>query len=86
MQLIRNQYIRRRIDLNCLFNFVNGFDNRNFLEYAVAKGALQDKSAIQDVERLIAVLEKREKHLHQWFSFSFVEKRWVYLDGTTKYY
>ena len=70
----------------CLFNFVNGFDNKIFLEYAIAKGALRDKAAIQDVERIITVLEQREKHLHDWYSFSLVENRWVYLDGSTKKY
>ena len=70
----------------CLFNFVNGFDNKIFLEYAIAKGVLRDKAAIQDVERIITVHEQREKHLHDWYSFSLVENRWVYLDGSTKKY
>ena len=29
----------------CLFNFTNGFDNKIFLEYALAKGALRDQEA-----------------------------------------
>ena len=70
----------------CLFNFVNGFDNRIFLEYAIAKGALCDKAAIQDVKRISAVLEQRLLHMHEWFSFCLAENRWVYLDGSTKYY
>ena len=70
----------------CLFNWVNGFDHRIFLEYAIAKGALRDKEAIQDVQNIIAKLEKREENLHTWFSFSLLERRWVYLDGRTKYY
>ena len=70
----------------CLFNFVNGFDNRISLEYALAKGALRDKEAMQDIQRIITVLERGEKHLHEWYSFSLVENRWVYLDGSTKKY
>ena len=68
----------------CLFNFVNGFDNNIFIEYATANGALRDKAAIKDVESIKTVLEQREKHLHDWYSFSLVENRWVYLDGRTK--
>ena len=70
----------------CVFNFINGFDNRIFLEFAVARGALRDAAAIQDVRRLCDVLQQRQLHLHDWFSFNLQEKRWCYLDGTTKKY
>ena len=70
----------------CLFNYVNGFDNQIFLEFAVAKGALRDRAAIQDVQRICAVLEQRQLHLHDWFSFNLADRRWVYLDGSTKHY
>ena len=68
----------------CLFNFVNGFDNKNFLEYATANGALRDKAAIKDVEGITKVLEERKLHLHDWYSFSLVENKWVYLDERMK--
>ena len=70
----------------CLFNFVNGFDNKLFIEFALAKGALSDKAALQDVQHISAVLEQRQLHMHEWYSFSLAENKWVYLDGSTKYY
>ena len=41
----------------CLFNFVNGFDNKLFLEFALARGALRDAAAIQDVQRICGILQ-----------------------------
>ena len=70
----------------CLFNFTNGFDNRCFLEYAIAKGAVRGKSAIQHIQNFTEILEKREELLDEWYSFSIVENRWTYLNGKTKYY
>ena len=70
----------------CLFNYVNGFDNRLFLEFALARGALRDAAAIQDVQRICGILQQRQLHLRDWFSFNLQERRWMYLDGTTKYY
>ena len=70
----------------CIYNFVNGFDNALFLEYALAKGALVDRRAVEDVIHISAVLEGRLLHMHDWYSFSLPENKWVYLDGRTKYY
>ena len=70
----------------CLFNWVNGFDHRIFIEFAIGRGALRDRGAVQDVRHIISTLERREAHLHDWFSFCLAERRWVYLDGRTKYY
>ena len=70
----------------CIFNFVKGFDNRLFMEFALAKGALVDRRAVEDVIHICAVLEQRQLHMHDWYSFCLAEKKWVYLDGRTKYY
>ena len=69
-----------------LFNFTNGFDNKIFLEYALGKGALRDKEAVQHIQKLTNILERREDHLHEWYSFNMVENRWTYLNGLTKMY
>ena len=68
----------------CLFNYVNGFDNRNFLEWAIQNLKLRDQAAINDVQHLTQVLEEGKLNQNTWFSFSIEENRWVYLDGTTK--
>ena len=70
----------------CLFNYVNGFDNRLFLEYALGRGALRDRAAVQDVQRLIWILQQRQLHLQDWFSFNLADRRWMYRDGSTKHY
>ena len=70
----------------CLFNFTNGFDNRIFLEYAIAKDAIRDQKAIQHIKNLTTILERREQHLNRWYSFNVVENRWTYLNGQTRYY
>ena len=70
----------------CIFNFMNGFDNRIFLEFARARGALADRRAIEDVIHISSVLEGRELHMHEWYSWCLAEHRWCYLDGTTKFY
>ena len=68
----------------CIFNFVNGFDNRNFLEWAMQNRKLSDQAAIKDVQHLTKVLEERKLNQNKWFSFSIEENKWVFLDGTTK--
>ena len=68
----------------CIFNFLNGFDNRNFLEWALQNRKLADRSAVRDVQRLTQVLEDRQLHLNTWFGFCIQENKWVYLDGTMK--
>ena len=70
----------------CLFNFVNGFDNSIFLQYATAKGALRDKAATQDIIKISSILERGEKYLNDWYSYCLVENKWVYLNGRTKRY
>ena len=70
----------------CLFNYVNGFDNRIFLEFAHARGALIDRKAYEDVEHLTAVLEEGTRNLNKWFSFNLEQNRWLYLNGNTKHY
>ena len=70
----------------CLFNFVNGFDNRIFLEYALAKGALRDQAAVAHIQRLTYILEQRQQHLDDWYSFNLFQNRWMFLNGTTKLY
>ena len=70
----------------CIFNYINGFDNKIFLEFAMSRGALQDKKAYQDVINISAVLEEGKKNLDKWYSFNLVQKRWVYLNGSTKHY
>ena len=70
----------------CIFNYLNGFDNHLFLEFAVARGALRDAAAIEDVRRICEILQQRHLHLRDWFSFNLQERRWMYLDGTTRYY
>ena len=70
----------------CIFNWLNGFDNKVFIEFALAKGALVDRRALQDVLQICTVLEGRSHHIHDWYGFSLAENRWVYLDGTPKYY
>ena len=70
----------------CLFNYVNGFDNRLFLEYAVARGALVDQQAVQDVVRISGILSRQQANLRCWYSFNLQHRRWMYLDGSTKHY
>ena len=72
----------------CLFNWVNGFDHRLFIDFAIGRGALRDRGAVQDVRNIIATLERQEANpnFHTWYSFCLAERRWVYLDGRTKYY
>ena len=36
----------------CIFNFINGFDNNLFLEFALGKGALRDEEAIKNIKKL----------------------------------
>ena len=70
----------------CLFNYVNGFDNRIFLEYALARGALRNQQAVQDVLRISGILSRQQSYLRQWYSFNLAHRRWMYLDGSTKHY
>ena len=70
----------------CLFNYTNGFDNRIFLEFAIAKGALRDQQAVQHIKDITQILEQREKYLNTWYSFNLQENRWTFLNGQTKYY
>ena len=70
----------------CLFNFMNGFDNRIFLQFALARGALVDRRAVEDVIHISSVLERRQLHMQDWYSFCLAEQRWCYLDGRTKFY
>ena len=70
----------------CIFNYTNGFDNKVFLEYALAKGTLRDQAAVQHIQNITQILEKREEHLDEWYSFNIVENRWTYLNGKTKFY
>ena len=72
----------------CLFNWVNGFDHRLFIDFAIGRGALRDREAVQDVRNIIAKLERQElnPNFRTWYSFSLAERRWLYLDGRTKYY
>ena len=70
----------------CIFNFVNGFDNRIFLQYALAKGALRDHEAVNHIRRITQILEGRTLNLETWYSFNLVENRWMYLNGNTRYY
>ena len=65
----------------CIFNFTNGFDNKIFLEVALAKGALRDQAVVQHIQNIIQILEKGEEHLDEWYSFNVVENRWTYLNG-----
>ena len=70
----------------CLFNFTNGFDNRIFLEYAMANGKLRDQKAAQHIRNISQMLERGEEHLNHYYSFNVVENRWTYLNGQTKHY
>ena len=70
----------------CLFNYVNGFDNRIFLEYALAKGALRDQAAVQHIQKITQILEQGKDHLDEWYSFNLVQNRWMFLNGNTKTY
>ena len=70
----------------CVFNYVNGFDNRIFLEFALARGALRDEEAVQDVLRISGTLSRQQCHLREWYSFNLAHRRWMYLDGTTRHY
>ena len=70
----------------CVFNFMNGFNNRRFLEYCVTNKKLKDKAAYRHIIDLTEILEQREQHHDKWFSFCIQEKRWTYLNGKTKYY
>ena len=70
----------------CLFNFMNGFNNRRFLEYCVANHKLQDRKAYDHIVHLTEILEQREQNLHKWFSYCIQDKRWTYLNGQPKYY
>ena len=70
----------------CLFNFVNGFNNEVFLEYALEKGALSDQKAIDHIRWIIGVLERGQEKLNVWWSFNIVQNRWMFLNGETKYY
>ena len=70
----------------CIFNFINGFNNRRFLEYCLANKKLEDKAAYRHIIDLTEILEQREQNLEKWFSFCIQEKRWTYLNGRTKFY
>ena len=70
----------------CLFNFTNGFDNRLFLEFAQTNGKLRDEAAAQHIRTITQMLERREEHLNDYYSFNIQENRWTYLNGQTKHY
>ena len=70
----------------CLFNYINGFNNEVFIEFCVSNHKLSDKKAYDDLVHIRAVLEEGKKNLNTWFSFNLVQKRWMYLNGNTKYY
>ena len=70
----------------CIFNFVNGFDNKIFLQYVLAKGALRDKEAVDHIRRITHILEEWKHHFENWYSFNLVQNRWMFLNGNTKFY
>ena len=71
---------------NCVFNFINGFNNEVFLQFALGKGALADQRAIDHVRWISGVLERGEEKLDVWWSFNIEQNRWMFLNGETKYY
>ena len=70
----------------CIFNYINGFDNRIFIEFAVSNQKLRDRKAYEDVINICTVLKEGKKNLDKWYSFNLVDNRWVYLNGNTKHY
>ena len=70
----------------CVFNYMNGFDNKLFLEYALSKGALRDQQAVNHIKMVTQVLEGRTLKLESWYSFNLGLNRWMYLNGKTKFY
>ena len=70
----------------CLFNYVNGFNNDVFLQFALGKGALADDKAINHIKWISVILERGEEKLDIWFSFNIEQNRWMFLNGETKYY
>ena len=88
---IIDSYQKPKYDANdrlklCLFNYVNGFNNEVFIDFCLSNQKLSDKKAYDDLVRIRAVLEEGKKNLNTWFSFNLVQKRWMYLNGNTKYY
>ena len=70
----------------CLFNYINGFNNKVFLEFALGKGALADDKAINHIQEISAILERGEEKLDTWYSFNIQQNRWMFLNVETKYY
>ena len=70
----------------CVFNFVNGFNNRSFMDFCIANKKLKDRDAYIHIVHLTETLEQRQENLSKWFSYNILDRRWTYLNGQPKYY
>ena len=70
----------------CVFNFVNGFNNRSFMDFCLANKKLEDRKAYDHIVHLTEILEQRQENLSKWFSYCILDRRWTYLNGQPKYY